>query len=83
MAANSLKANNSWLGDYFRRMKSKGGHKYAVVATARKIAIIYYKMVRYKQVFKPFDNEEYKERYKQAKIANLERALKRLKAQAA
>jgi len=30
MAANSLKANNSWLGDYFRRMKSKGGHKYPV-----------------------------------------------------
>jgi len=30
MAANSLKANNSWLGDYFRRMKSKGGHNYLV-----------------------------------------------------
>lgn len=79
MAANSLLASNNWLGDHFRRMRSKGGHKYAIVATARKIAIIYYRMVRCKQPFTPFDYEEYKEKYRQAKIANLERALKRLK----
>jgi transposase len=79
MAANSLLASNNWLGDYFRRMKTKGGQKYAIVATARKIAIIYYRMVRYKQAFTPFDYEEYREKYRQTKIANLERALKRLK----
>jgi len=79
MAANSLLSSSNWLGDYFRRMRSKGGHKYAIVATARKIAIIYYRMVRYKQPFTPFDYEEYKEKYRQTKIANLERALKRLK----
>jgi transposase len=79
MAANSLMSSNNWLGDYFRRMKAKGGHKYAIVATARKIAIIYYRMVRYKQPFTPFDYEAYKEKYRQTKIANLERALKRLK----
>ncbi|PWV45795.1 hypothetical protein C7475_11212 [Chitinophaga sp. S165] len=32
-------------------MKSKGGNKYAIVATANKMATIYYKMVRYKQEF--------------------------------
>ncbi|WP_026632867.1 IS110 family transposase, partial [Dyadobacter alkalitolerans] len=79
MSANSLLSSNNWLGDYFRRMRAKGGHKYAIVATARKIAIIYYRMVRYKQAFTPFDYEEYKEKYRQTKIANLERALKRLK----
>jgi len=31
---------------YFRRKKAKGGNKYAIVATANKIATIYYKMVR-------------------------------------
>ncbi len=66
-----------------RRMRAKGGHKYAIVAVARKIAIIYYRMVRYKQTFTPFDYEEYKEKYRQTKIANLERALKRLKEVAA
>jgi hypothetical protein len=49
MAANSLMASNNWLGDYFRRIKAKGGHKYAIIATARKIATIYYRMVRYKE----------------------------------
>ena len=82
MAANTLKTSNNWLGDYFRRMKTKGGHKYAIVATARKLAIIYYRMVRYKQPFTPFDYDRYQEKYRQSKIANLEKALKRLKDQA-
>jgi len=43
-AANSICKSNHWLGDYFRRMRSKGGHKYAIVATANKIASIYYKI---------------------------------------
>lgn len=44
IAANTLQRSNHWLGDFFRRMKSKGGNKYAVVATANKIATIFYKM---------------------------------------
>lgn len=82
-AANGLQRSDHWLGDYFRRMKAKGGNKYAIVATARKLAIIYYKMVRYKQPFTPFDNQEYKTKYQKTKIAYLERALARLKQSAA
>ena len=41
MAANSLYHSKSSLGDYYRRIKSKAGAKKAVVATARKLAIIY------------------------------------------
>jgi transposase len=82
-AANAVQKSDHWLGDYFRRMKTKGGNKYAVVATANKIATIYYKMVRYKQEFKPLDLEKYQQKYKQAKIAYLERKLKELKQQVA
>jgi transposase len=82
-AANSVQKSNHWLGDYFRRMKSKGGNKYAIVATAHKIATIYYKIVRYKEVFKPVDLKEYQEKYKKAKIAYLERKLEQLKNEAA
>jgi transposase len=78
-AANSVQKSDNWLGDYFRRKKAKGGNKYAVVATARKIAIIYYKMVRYKQCFKPIDTNEYRENYKASKIAWLEKQLAKLK----
>jgi transposase len=82
-AANGLSKSNHWLGDYFRRMKAKGGNKYAIVATAHKLAIIYYKMVRYKQTFKPLDLEQYQQKYKKAKIAYLERKLENLKKQVA
>jgi len=79
MAGNALQKSNHWLGDYFRRMRSKGGQKYAIVAAARKLATIYYKMVRYKEPFTPFNLDEYHQKYKQAKIAYLEKTLRRLK----
>ena len=49
MAAYSLHHDQSPLGDYLRRMKSKLGPEGATVATAHKIAIIFYTMVK-KQV---------------------------------
>jgi hypothetical protein len=49
MAAYSLHHDKSPLGDYLRRMKSKLGPAGATTATAHKIAIIFYTMVK-KQV---------------------------------
>jgi transposase len=82
-AANAVQRSDHWLGDYFRRMKAKGGNKYATVATANKIATIYYKMVSCKQAFKPVELTAYQQKYKQAKIIYLERKLHELKKQAA
>jgi len=45
-AANSLHHNNTPLGEYLRRMKAKLGPAGAITATARKIAIIFYTMVK-------------------------------------
>jgi transposase len=42
MAANPVQRSNNWIGDFFRRMKAKGGNRYAIVATANKIATSYY-----------------------------------------
>jgi transposase len=77
-AANAVQKSDHYLGDYFRRMKAKGGNKYAIVATANKIATIYYKMIRNKEEFKPIALEQYRQKYKQAKIAYLERKLRQL-----
>jgi transposase len=82
-AANGLQRSDHWLGDYFRRMKAKGGNKYAIVATANKLARIYYKMVTEKVEFQPLDLKDYQSKYKQAKISYLERKLELLKNQAA
>ena len=46
MAAYSLHHDKSPLGDYLRRMKSKLGPAGATTATAHKIAIIFYTMVK-------------------------------------
>lgn len=82
-AANSVQRSDNWLGDYFRRMKAKGGNRYAVVATANKIATIYYKMVSCQQEFNPVELTAYQNKYKQAKIIYLERKLHELRKQAA
>jgi transposase len=82
-AANGVQRSDHWLGDYFRRMKAKGGNKYAVIATAGKIATIYYKMVRYKEEFTPLDLAKYQEKRKLAKISYLERTLNRIKGEVA
>jgi transposase len=79
-AANGLQRSDNWLGDFFRRKKAKGGNKYAIIATARKLAIIYYKMVRFQQPYKPLDVDQYREQYKIAKLAWLEKQLAKLKA---
>lgn len=83
MAANTLQRSNHWLGDYFRRMKSRGGNKFAVVATANKIATIFYRMVTKQEAFKPVELELYQQKYKQAKIAFYEKKLMELKKLAA
>jgi transposase len=82
-AANAVQRSDNWLGDYFRRMKAKGGNRFAVVATANKIATIYYQMVRYKKEFNPLDLTAYQQKYKRAKIAYLERKLSQLQCEVA
>lgn len=82
-AANGVQKSDHWLGNYFRRMKAKGGQRYAIVATANKIATIYYKMVRFGKEFNPVDLKEYQEKYRQAKIMFLEKRLLQLKQTAA
>lgn len=83
MAAQGVQNSAHWMGHFFRRMKTKGGHKYAIVATARKIAVIYYKMVSERKAFNPLIYNDYLYKHQQAKIAALQKALDRLKQQVA
>jgi hypothetical protein len=75
-AAASLTRSNNELGDFYRRIRSKAGPKQAVVATARKIAIIWYNMILKKEKFNPISYDEYHEQCKQKKIKYLMRQLK-------
>lgn len=46
LCANSLKRNRTTLGYYFRRIQSRCGYSQAIVATAHKIAKIFYTMIK-------------------------------------
>ena len=80
MAANGLHNSKSPIGDYYRRIKGKAGAGKAVVATARKLAVIFYKMVANQQAFNPKALEDYQEKYKQKKINQLRKKLQLLEA---
>jgi len=80
IAANSLYHSKSTLGDYFRRIKAKAGTPKAVVATARKLAIIYYKMVANKEAFNPKALLDYQHKYKEKKINQLRKKIALLEA---
>jgi transposase len=80
MAANGLHNSKSPIGEYYRRIKGKAGAGKAVVATARKLAIIFYKMVANQQAFNPKALEDYQEKYKQKKINQLRKKLQFLEA---
>jgi len=63
------------LGDYYRRIRAKAGAAKAVVATARKLAIIYYKNGCLQRSFNPKALEDYQKKYKEKKINQLKKKL--------
>jgi transposase len=75
-AASTLARSKNELGDFYRRIRFQGGPKQAVVATARKIAVIFYNMVLKCEKFRPIGNEKYQEQYKDKKINYLMKQLK-------
>lgn len=80
IAANSLYNSKGPLGDYYRRIRVKAGAAKAVVATARKLAIIYYKMVLNKESFNPKQIDDYLKKYREKKINQLKKKLALLEA---
>ena len=51
MCANATRDMKNPMGFYFRRLKSRGGHMSAIVATAHKMAEIFYIMVKNKVAY--------------------------------
>lgn len=80
--AQTLANSKSPLGDYYRRMRSKGGGKYAVCATAHKIAAIIYTMVRNQQEYDPSKVSVNDRQWLEKRIKHHEKLLKKLKSMA-
>ncbi|MDM8541976.1 transposase [Desulfococcaceae bacterium HSG9] len=51
LSADSLWRGNSYLGDYYRRMRARHGAPKAITATAHKLARIIFHLVKYQKTF--------------------------------
>lgn len=71
MAASSLKNSNCYLGVFYRRIRSRAGAPKAVTATARKLAVIFYNMVKRGVEYKELDTSHYDRDYKKRVLKNL------------
>jgi len=76
--ADTLKSNKSYLGDFLRRKKSQKNYGKALTATARKIAIIYYNMLKYKTPYVELGESFYSLSYKTRSIKRLDNYAKSL-----
>jgi transposase len=71
MAALSVRHSDTALGAYYRQLKSRVGADVAVFATARKIAIIIYRMLRWGQPYVDEGVQAFEARYQQARLKAL------------
>lgn len=78
MAAYSLDRSATPLGDYLRRMKAKIGPQGAHTATAHKIAVIFYAMVKNQVEYDPSIWEKRDEQRRKRHTATLKRQAQRL-----
>ena len=78
LAAYAVQRSKNWLALFYHRIKSKAGAKKAITATARKIASIFYKMLKDQIMFTPLPVETYQENFKERQIKKIERQAKTL-----
>jgi transposase len=69
MAAYAIQRSDHWLARFYHRIKSRRGSAKAI--TARKIAVIFYKLLREKTAFQPLSIEQYNQAFKEKQIRKL------------
>lgn len=78
MAAQSLQRSKTALGAYFRRIARRKGYNVAIFATARKLAQLIYRMLRYGQHYVDIGEAAYQAQFKRRRIAGLTAAASEL-----
>ena len=78
MAASSLRHSETALGAYYRQIARRIGGDVAVFATARKLATIIYRLLRWGQPYVDEGAETYEQRYRENRIKSLKARAKEL-----
>lgn len=71
MCASTLQSNKSYLGNFYRRKKAQKSPGVASTATARKLAVIYYNMLKYKTPYTELGEDYYASMYKSRSLKRL------------
>ena len=64
------------IGAYYRRMRSKFGPAKAITATAHKLAVIIYIMIKNKKSYKELGGDYFEKKYKERRLKTLEKQAK-------
>ena len=78
MAAQSVGRSDTALGAFYRRLRSRIGHRQAVTATAHKIARIVYHMLKHRQPYHALGREVYEQRQRERELKTLHRKAAKL-----
>lgn len=73
MAALNLGRGKSALAGFYRRIKGRAGTPKAITATARKLACIFYRLLRYGQDYVENGIETYEKQYREIMVKNLQK----------
>jgi len=78
LAAYGLVNSKGYLGNWYRSLSHRKGSKIAIKALARKLAVIFYNMMKYKTEYKPRTSEEFKQKTKKRKLKSLKKLAEEL-----
>jgi len=73
IGAASLARSKTALGAFYRRIKSRVGPAEAVTATARKLAVLYYSLLKYGSAYIEIGQATYEQNYQQRRLQTLQK----------
>lgn len=78
MCAATLRQSDTYLGAFYRKKKAQIGSAKALTATARKIAVIYYTMMRDKKPYEELGAKYFDENFRDRAITRLKKQAEKL-----
>jgi len=78
LAAQSLHRSKTALGAYYRRIKGRIGPAKAITATARKLAILIYRMLKYGMEYVDRGQQAYEQQYKERSLQLLRKRARQM-----
>jgi transposase len=78
LSAQSLLRSRTALGAFCRRMCSRLGQPKGIVATAHKLALLVYRMLKFGQDYVDIGQQKYEDNYKERRLRNLQRSAREM-----